>query len=219
MLPAEGVLLRIVFSSPVTRSSADDWAIAHAQELPQTIVDVKAFPYEYRRAILLALPTETRAALWRAHFVEFMDAHAGNLSAGQVRVLREALRLAVPETFAVPAREATPEIQAALTYLTEQIRLEFEPSEAVELFVRFGPQRGNPTTLEAARLTAAERFHSWFVVSASAEQCKCSVDSDWCEPTPAAPTMHCIEAQDTCRYTGAGCGTMMIHRCDGLCRP
>jgi hypothetical protein len=166
--PAESIVLPALFSSPESACPAE-WVRAHASQLPRTLIDIKAFPVIYRKAILRALPVETQAALWRAHFVDYLEANP-SLSQSQVEVVGDALALCTVATFT-----RSPEVASAIEALDARARAAFTRSQAAELFERFGPPP--PTSLAAVtrpsslRVRLATWYHTAFLARATNQEC------------------------------------------------
>jgi hypothetical protein len=211
------MVLPIVMSSPDAWEPAS-WASVHASELPQSVIDIKAFPVAYRRAIIRALPVETQASLWRDHLASYLN-DAAALTAAQKELVAEAMAFCTPDGF---ARRA--ELKPVVKDLEEKAKVEFSGSMLTEIFVSFGPQRPVQVTrqVSALRISLVAWLRRSFHPSAQEVDCGCSAYSDFCSGSgainPEEPTGQKCYGSSTCSSSSWGCGFMWWYGCDGMCR-
>ena len=128
------------------------WVDSHADELPQTLAGLNAFPIAFRRVIVNRVSPEQRTMFWQEHLRTFLNPDS-ELSPEQRAFVQEAIG-ELPDIFASPHAEA----QAKMRPLEERIRGLFERRQAAAMFGMVGtpePPEGLPLP-RGTRLTPIE---------------------------------------------------------------
>lgn len=211
-LPAELVVLPVVTSHPDSWEPGA-WVRAHANELPQSVIDIKSFPPDFRKAIIRALPMDAQVQLWRGHLESYLQDEAG-LTPVQQDLVQQVISIC--PRILLRRGEDRPWVRA----LEEEVLREFSREKAGEIFVSFGP-RGTVRQLgeiAALQVTVAGWLRETFGASADTEECGCSAFSDYCqEPNPMEPGMSQCQVSTTCYDSSWGCGFAWWYACDGWC--
>ena len=72
------VVMSLMTDTRSTRERAEAWAADHAAVLPQTLEDLAAYPIEYQREILKALPNAEKSRLWRMQLRQLLSERPGH---------------------------------------------------------------------------------------------------------------------------------------------
>jgi hypothetical protein len=118
---------------PLGPDEIQAWVARHAHELPLTLAELSRFPIPFRKAIVAALPAETRVALWREPLVGFLAPGAG-LSAAQQELVRDALA-ELPAIFGGPRAAG----QGRARRLEDRMRVLITPDQARDIFGTLRP--------------------------------------------------------------------------------
>ena len=212
--PAEVMVLPVAWS-PTSFWEPQTWVTLHAESLPQSVIDIKAFPRLYRKAIVRSFPVEYQARLWREHLAGYIP----EANPVQRQVLLDAIDLCGPQLFL-----AAPELEAVVNSLRDRTAAAFSRRQAAEIFESFGPDappmavaRGG---LDALRVNVAAWIRGSFHPLAAPPNCECGTGDDWCDSigNPAEPSAirHC-QPVETCASSSWGCGFLWWYSCDGMC--
>ena len=169
-----------------------------------------------RAQVLAQMPSETRTRVWAHHLLTMLVKHP-EFTAGQRAVIQEALSLLTPELFEVhPSNPRWVDVvDMPLRRLKERAVAAFSDSPvARDLFTQVGPDYEERNVNDRTAASADGTGHSTAgrarIVKTDSENCICSVASDWCYTG-----YQCLNAW--CNFTGAGCGTLLLYPCEGLC--
>ena len=191
-------------TEPAACTVSSTEAVAKFGPLPSTYDDLLRVPQAGRHIVFAHLPAETKALLWSTHMDRFLNGHP-ELSAEQRALLLEASDLAGrPGTLRHGSRHLGWKIsvEQPLTRLLDKARRVFSSEEMRMIFTGLGedqPEIEKPLGQPSPR----------FKVIATATNCTCSSDSDWCPGR-----LHC--SQTNCKICN-GCGTLWLFPCDGTC--
>jgi hypothetical protein len=128
------------------------WVESHADELPQTLAELSAYPAAFRGVIVNRVSPERRTAFWQDHLRTFLGPRS-SLNEEQRAFLEEAIER-LPGIFASPLAEA----QAKMRPLEDRMRVIFAREQAVAMFGMVGapePPEGLPLP-PGTRLTLVE---------------------------------------------------------------
>lgn len=109
------------------------WVESHADELPETLAELSAFPTAFRRVIVNRVSHERRTKFWQDHLRTFVGP-ASTLTDEQRAFVDEAIER-LPDIFASPLAEA----QSKMRPLEERMRLIFAREQAFAMFGMVGP--------------------------------------------------------------------------------
>lgn len=169
------------------RSAAASWVAANRDRLPQTYQSITAYSLDYRRAIYGALPTPTRAHLWREHITSYRTAHPPTTE-DQKRVLAILEQYIADDTVFETAKSDS-QVRADQE-LTTQVVAAFGVDEAYQIMASLGPS--------AQQGVARPEF------------CSCADESDFCRSGTGCQHRHACERQPRC-------GGWWNYTCDGHC--
>jgi hypothetical protein len=124
------------------------WVESHADELPQTLAELSAFPVAFRRVIVNRVSPERRTMFWQEHLRMFLGPDS-TLSLEQRAFVEDAIEQ-LPGIFASPLAEA----QAKMRPLEDRMRLIFVREQAAAMFGMVGP----PEPPEGLPLPAGTRL-------------------------------------------------------------
>lgn len=170
------------------QSAAASWVAANRDKLPQTYQSITAYSLDYRRAIYRALPTPTRAHLWREHIRSYRTAHPPTTE-DQKRVLAVLERYLVDDTVFETAKSES-RVHADQE-LARQVIAAFGAEEAYQIMASLGPSAQPGVARE--------------------EVCSCSEESDFCRIG-----MNC-QRRLSCEHIPSSCGAWWDYDCDGHC--
>jgi hypothetical protein len=195
------------------QASAEAWFRLHAQSLPQSMVDLKALPFTYRRRVLAVLPPATRALLWQEHLLAYQSAHR-DLTQEQNSTLSDAIEFCVPDHF---AGNLAPDAVARLTNIEARATEQFVPEVLVPLFYRFGSEPVTDGEVVLGRESLLVRWlRATVLVQAVDVSCDCAASHDWCGLTQSGST--CVRGLGSCTVIPNACGFLLIWDCDGGCQ-
>ena len=146
--PIEALLVRVFWGERIGVASAERWVAVHAQSLPSSVVDVKALPFEYRKAVMAALPPASRAQLWQAHIDEYLQREA--LTIEQAEVLLAFRQVMIAENL---TRPLSPDVREQVNGLSQRAKSAFDVNQFTEIFLQFGPKRVVASASAASLLT------------------------------------------------------------------
>jgi hypothetical protein len=208
LLPVETILLRAI-STPDSRQAAQDWAEGlDAPGRERAAVEIRDYPFEYRKEIMRVLPPARRSSVWRDHLQSYLDTHRG-LDETVVIAIQAAMDAMSVEAFENPSAAARDRIVIVSEQLSDLLGRE----EAEYLMYRLGPTDGTFASREPVleRLTNLVRRT---VLQAFSGDCTCATgwgcdgysthcaDGTGCDPDESWPM----------------CGWGWSETCDGQCR-
>jgi hypothetical protein len=215
-LPAEAVVLPVL-RTPDPAMAARDWASdLGTNDLQTAALDIHAYPYVYRRAIMGALTPDERAQAWQAHFQSYLSRHP-ELTVTQQAVLERAAALATSDLFTGNVAPADVQDQLTSTYAAAIQLLGL--TTARDLFYRMGS--GDTADAPAGGLSLVARLtnsvREYFIVHAArSNACTCSDDADCWEPWQ---NIICTETVDCDAVTNFPmCGPLWCYACTGTCK-
>jgi hypothetical protein len=179
---------------------ATAWAASHAASLPQTLEELAAYPPDYRREILKALPPEAKSALWRAQLRKFA-ADRPTLTAEQVAFVNYAIDVASPESFRPGANP--PE-------LCDRVAQLFPKMEDRRLFSKIATGVTPTFAWRSTVLTMTERVREKVFAQAGLGSCTCrGLGMCECGVLEACESSRCAPADD--------CGCIFLGECNKTC--
>jgi hypothetical protein len=182
-----------------TRERAAAWAADHATVLPQTLEDLAAYPLDYQRAILKALPAEQKSQLWRTQLRQLLSDRP-NLSVDQRAFVEYAIDLASPEAFAA---ENPPD-------LCERIAGLFPNPDDRRYFRQVASAATPEFGWRPTFVTLAEGVRSSLVARARQEDCTCrGLGACECPLLDACVNADCETNED--------CGCIFALECNRIC--
>jgi hypothetical protein len=193
-----------------------------SQQAPSAVSEDVARAYDALRSvrgrerarILSQMPGSTQAGVWAHHLLTMLVKHP-EFTPEQRAVIQEALSLLTSELFEIhPSNPRWADlVDVPLRDLTERALAAFpDRTMARDLFTQLGVEgelsdfHDQPAT-SAAGTAQPPTGRS---IKADSENCICSVASDWCYTG-----YQCLNTW--CNFTGAGCGTLLLYPCEGLC--
>jgi len=180
---------------------AEYWVQDHDGNLPRTLDRIAAFPPQYIRSILSALPAEERCAIWREHLSRVLIRHP-EFTPAQTDVVHYFLSLLSPELFTTSRDDIRwgLKVGVPIALLGRKIEQAF-PDETQRRVLDLGVGYPSSWYLPALRIRIVQRFRKMFIVAADdGGPCECSADGG------------CTDAkggkcdQGPCTWTPTGCG-------------
>jgi hypothetical protein len=207
-LPVESVLLQAVTTTD-PNAAALRWASALSPESLEQVADqVEAFPQYMRRAIMTALPADSRSRVWRNHVARYITAHP-DLDGSTVALLQAAMALASPENLSAPTADS----RAQVRLVGDQIEATIGREDALYLLYRLGPADGTFTSLEPLSLKVSNWVRAEFAALAAGSNCDCN--QSWgCGSLVSCTANSGCAVQDS----WPACGWLWDDPCDGLCK-
>ena len=204
--------------TPDMGAAAREWvADLSPTALHGAATDIRAYPFEFRRAIMAALTPDDRVSVWMGNFQMYVDEHP-ELNAAQRLLIDHAMSLMTPEVLSGPP---------ASPFLGEQIGATYDVAVSVlgkrvayDLFYRLGPDRPQgDSPLPLGMRVANVIRHYTVAYAADAPGCDCSSQSTVdCNPF-ADRAFACAEANDcTINADFPMCGPFWSFACGGTCR-
>lgn len=135
-------------------AEARAWVKQNARNLPTTYEAFIQQPMMYRRLMMEVMSPETKSALWRQHFVLYLEQHP-SLTAEQKDVVHEAHYLASPENFRPEARES---LKASLAALRQKGELVFDIKELSNLLTKLGSAEDSGMSLMRPSCDCSDDF-------------------------------------------------------------
>jgi hypothetical protein len=212
-LPAEALVLPVL-RTPDPAAAAREWAAALSPaDLQAAAVDIHAYPYVFRRAIMGALTPEERSLAWQRHFRDYLNGHP-DLDVIQRSVINRAIALATPDVFSGPPAPAL--VQDQLSAIYGAAMTFFGKTTARELFIRMGPDPGGSGGLPLSmRLTNALR--DYFVAYArEVGACECADTTDCELPIASYTCSDTVECTPDIDFPM--CGPLWCYACTGTCQ-
>jgi hypothetical protein len=218
------IVVSVVLFSPAATLQADVPALRQSilreVEAGRAYAELRSMKVRERSPALQQMPPAMQSAVWAHHFLTMLAEHP-EFTPEQRAVIQEALALTTPELFAIDS--ASPQwsqlVHEPLARLTERARKVFPPRIARELFTQLGPEARQASIME--RYTASRSAGKRTPGNPRLRQlgdfppCECSVTSDWCDFSG----FDYLECRNVwCNYSPTGCGTLLRHACEGMCR-
>ena len=217
-LPAEAVVLPALLNPSPAAAARAFVADLGPDGVQLAALDIHAWPYHHRRAIMAALTSDERATVWQRHFREFQTTHP-DLDASQRAVIERAIQLASPDLF--NGQPALASVQDQLNGVYAAASLVFGKNTARELFFRLGPDRGGQSSQGGGGLSPLASVTDWlrthFVANADSDpDCQCWDLAD-CELP--LHSYYCTETI-TCNVDidFPMCGPLWCYACVGTCK-
>lgn len=207
-VPPEWLLVTALANSH--RSLPEAWvASMTASERRDAAGHIDEYPVAYRRALITALPRETRRRVWVRTADNYVAAHP-SMNAEQRALVARVSTLAQTAQFnSVVAKQE-------LRQVAQQVLAELGEHAYRELFYNAGPV-SNLADEEAPALPLRLRFESYvrhaFVVSAEAPNCNCNARY----PDDCGGNLSTCSQLTDCDFWWVGCGVWYEDTCDGYC--
>jgi hypothetical protein len=207
-LPAESLLLKAL-ASQTTDDAIQSWASSlDSASLASDVQQIQAYPFKYRQALMRALPSDQRAAVWQRHIDKYLASHS-ELDATSVGLLQSARAVLTPDVLTKP----TPEARQSLHAIAEQLVTLIGRDETRYVLHDLGPRDVKFASAEPWTLKLANYVRDNFVAMARSSSCDCAM-SFGCYSYSGV----CSTAQ-YCVWDGwwPACGWGWMDPCDGLC--
>lgn len=179
---------------------AKAWAESHASSLPTSLAALAAFPQDYRKAIVAALPAADKSRLWREQLQFLLDHET--LNNEQRTFIEKTMALATPRSF--EPNQPRPEVCAdiALLFVDPDQR-----ARIIDLGAVATPALGAWSTITQVN----ETIHRAVGLNARRLICNCR-GFGFCE---CGLTQACVGA-GTCE-SSQNCGCIWAGPCDSYC--
>jgi hypothetical protein len=209
-LPTETILLKAL-GTPDTKQAAQQWVQGLAQsQLSSAAGAIQSYPFEYRRAIMTALPPGLRSRVWQSHIEIYLNANP-NLDATTVSALQSAIALLTPDLLSRSPSDAE---RAQIHEIAAEVTASLGTDTALNLLYRLGPADGTFASAEPITEKLADFLRRSFTLSARSGDCGCN--TGWgCDGGT-----YCTNAISCNKITSwPACGWLWEDPCDGLCTP
>jgi hypothetical protein len=204
-LSVGGLILPITLDKRPACKRVGEWVRAHAQELPETLPELRAYPANYRRQIVASLPTATRTRLWAEHLNAAIEEPWDE---AQRKLMVEVRTLMSDPSFFSPENADRAEA------LDQRVRPAFSPADYRRIFEDLGPASGSWEGLGSARILVSERLQRILSPPAVASgNCECRGTRLYC---PVFPEPWVCQLGG-CTPVQCGMGGTQI--CNGICVP
>lgn len=167
-----------------------------------------------RRVVFRNLSPELKAALWKIHLSQFLE--APSLSIPQRQLVQAAMALCIPAVYENGVDPNRENVSEPLARIEQSIRNLFPPDVAANVFAMLGPP---PTTDDPSTPRVMIRTSSSIgtirrvVPLDDVPDCECSRVSDYCSTWGG----NAICIGGPCNQV-SGCGTFWGYKCTGLCQ-
>jgi hypothetical protein len=200
--PVHVMVVADTFDPRPTSALAEEWVRRNADNLPNTLEDLTAFPIVYRKQIFKALRPEDKSRLWREQLTAFLRTE--QLTPAQQEFVSEMIVRLTPEVYAPFVDQAS-----VFQESCKQGAALFSKEQRHVFSVLGGTQR-SPSSWETIRIAAVHRLRSAVSLRATGVvDCDCTLDS-WCTSCDACETRVCYK-QDS------GCGCFWSYECRKVC--
>lgn len=179
---------------------ADAWAAARANNLPDTLGELAAYPKAYRDAIIKAMPAADKSRLWHEQLQGLLDTRH-DLNADQRAFIVRTMALATPASFEPHAEHPTVCQDIATLFPDPDMR-----EQVSKLATTVAPQRRVRTVM----VSALEKVRTLVNVRADME-CNCAGTYAVCNGcwSTTCQSGNCSQ--------GAMCGCIWLTECWGVC--
>jgi hypothetical protein len=176
------------------------WVGAHAQVLPQSLDQISTYSVAFRKAIVSALPTSARIALWREQIAYYES--APGMSAKQQAFLASAGDRVANLVALSDAGASTDELAGPLAAFGNEAIQMFGKESALLMFANIGVNTPEEVTPSLAETPG---------------NCSCNDGSaNWCGNVHFS---QCLKGDPPCAMTAHGCGWLLLEECNGVCTP
>jgi hypothetical protein len=209
-LPTETILLKAL-GTPNTKQAAQQWAQGLTQsQLSSAAGSIQSYPFEYRRAIMTALPPGLRAKVWQNHIEVYLTANP-NLDAATASSLQSAIELLTPDLL---NRSPTDTERARIHEIADQVTVSLGTDTALNLFYRLGPADGTFASAEPITEKLADFLRRSFTLDARSGDCNCNTGWGCDGGNYCSNTLGCNPIK-----SWPACGWLWEDPCDGGCTP
>lgn len=181
---------------------AKSWVAQHPDQLPRTIKEYAGFDAAYRKAIYLALPTESKLQLWREHYESF--GQTLNFSLAQQAFLDSTLHML--EGVVAANQEVLPGTKADSTI--RRMSRRGEELFGVQLAAMMFSKLGSTITEATAKEGDSPRIADCNCATSEDSREACGSYENWC---------HVNAVGQQCDQSWFGCGWWMTSGCNGMC--
>ena len=209
-LPTETILLKAL-GTPNTKQAAQQWVQSLTQSQVSSAADsIQSYPFEYRRAIMTALPPGLRSKVWQ-NYLETYLASNPNLDAATASALQSAIALVTPDLL---SRSPTDAERGQIHAIAAQVTASLGTDIALDLLYRLGPADGTFSSAEPMTEKLADVLRRSFTLYADAGDCECN--TGW----GCSGVNYCSNATGCNTVTSwPACGWLWEDPCDGQCTP
>jgi hypothetical protein len=209
-LPTETILLKAL-GTPDTKQAAQQWVQGLTpSQLSSAAGAIQSYPFDYRRAIMTALPPGLRSRVWQDHIEIYLTANP-NLDIATASALQSAIALLTPDLL---SRSPTDDERTQIHAIAAQVTASLGTDTALDLLYRLGPADGTFPSAEPMTEKLADFLRRTFTLYAGSRNCNCNIGwgcsgGNYCSgQTGCTPT------------TGwPSCGWLWEDPCDGGCTP
>jgi hypothetical protein len=209
-LPTETILLKAL-ATPNSKQAAHQWVQGLTQsQLSSAAEAIESYPFEYRRAIMTALPPGLRSSVWQNHIETYLAANP-NIDPSAVSALQAAIAFLTPETLARPVTDAE---RSQIHTIAAQVAASLGMDTALDLLYRLGPADGTFPSAEPVTEKLADFLRRSFTLYADGTSCECN--TGWgCDDST-----YCSSATGCSPITSwPACGWLWEDPCNGGCTP
>jgi hypothetical protein len=209
-LPTESILLKAL-ATPNSKQAAQQWVQGLTpSQLSSAAGAIQSYPFEYRRAIMAALPSAAQSAVWQNHIETYLSSNP-NIDPAAVSALQSALTFLTPAALGQPATDAD---RAQIHAIAAQVTASLGMDTALNLLYRLGPADGTFSSAEPVTEKIADFLRRSFTLYAGGGTCGCN--TGWgCDGGN-----FCSDATGcTVTTKWPACGWLWEDPCDGQCTP
>jgi hypothetical protein len=209
-LPAETILLKAL-GTPNTKQAAQQWVQGLTPSQLSSAADtIESYPFEYRRAIMTAVPPGVRSRVWQSHIETYLTANP-NLDDATASALQSAIALLTPDLL---NRSPTDGERAEIHAIAAQVTSSLGTDTALDLLYRLGPADGTFSSAEPLTEKVADFLRRTFTLHANGGDCGCNTGwgcdgGNYCSTATGCNTITSWPA----------CGWLWEDPCDGGCTP
>jgi hypothetical protein len=209
-LPTETILLKAL-GTPNSKQAAQQWAQGLSpSQLSSAAGSIQAYPFEYRRAIMTALPPGLRSRVWQNHLETYLASNP-DIDAATASALQSAIALVTPDLL---NRSPTDAERAQIHEIAAQVTASLGTDTALNLLYRLGPADGTFSSAEPMTEKLADFLRRSFTLFANGGDCSCNTGwgcdgGNYCSSAFGCNTVTSWPA----------CGWLWEDPCDGNCTP
>jgi hypothetical protein len=209
-LPTETILLKAL-GTPDTKQAAQQWVQGLTQgQLSSAAGSIQSYPFEYRRAIMTALPPGHRSKVWQEHLEAYLASNP-NLDAPTASALQSAIAMLTPDLL---SRSPTDDERAKIHEIAAQVTAALGTDTALSLLYRLGPADGTFASAEPITEKLADFLRRSFTLDARSGDCNCNTGWGCDAGNYCSNTLGCNPIK-----SWPACGWLWEDPCDGGCTP
>ncbi len=161
-LPTETILLKAL-GTPDTKQAAQQWVQGLTpSQLSSAAGAIQSYPFDYRRAIMTALPPGLRSKVWQDHLETYLASNP-NIDAATAAALQSAIALVTPDLL---SRSPTDDERTQIHAIAAQVTASLGTDTALDLLYRLGPADGTFPSAEPMTEKLADFLRRTFTLYA-----------------------------------------------------